>query len=268
MGKGLDPNCAIAVPMSVGEEEIIIQPRVNKLRTRRVSGDLFLVRYEPGTDEETSACFVLEQADYHRLRNSDDPTRSVLTDRTLRRFRQYTEPSMKMFSDVYYRDLEGPHTVEDMSSMESPDPDRLLHWDGANFFVPGSKRPKSKVERLELFGARLDLDRVQAHLLHHPWVRQIKVCDNPIRENWSIIGKRRTFLDILIPQNVHDQYWDALSGDENHLPVSCPNILQKQANYGIAEMSLPDDMQDPLNIRQFAYASPEQSPDYEEDPWF
>lgn len=267
MGKGLDPNCAIAVPMSVGDEEVIVQPRVNKLRTRRISETLFLVRYEPGADEENTACFVLEQADYHRLRNSEDPTRNVLTDRSLRRFKQYAQPSMKMFSDTYYRDLEGPHTVEELSVTGSPDQARLLHWDGANFFSPGFRRPKSKVERLELFGTRLDLDQVEAHLRDHPWVKKITVRENPIRENWSVVGKRRMFLDILLPQDGHDRYWDALSAEETGLPVSCANVLQKQANYGISERSLPDEMQDPLQLRQFAFQDPELSPDYEEEPW-
>lgn len=268
MGKADDPDCANPVPFNEGDEIEILQPVVDRIRVKRLPGNLFLVSHIPGPAAAESNTFVVDLEDFNKIREAPDPTVAAINNNEIKRYRQYPSSIECVFTDTLVYDLyeqdPGALNVEDLTAVEI-DPSRLyrIHTTWSFDFYPlGSRHPRSRVEEVELWGTEIHLDKAVQRLSGHPWVLGAEIIRNPVSENWSLVGERLMKVRVLLPQEVRDEYSEALYGIDDPHSFSASDIANLIGQY-FTDEKLPAHLRDPFGVADLRISNPEDSPDYE-----
>lgn len=271
MGKGADPNCDKVFPMEVGEEEILVQPKVDKVRIKRLEGGLALVGFEPGSSEGERFSFITTAEGYETLATSPEPTVAARDDKSIPRFYPLTPNAEDFLRDQPFEtgpewDLfEDPATVVREGRL---DPEHLYRfgWEDYTFYRIGKKEPLTRPYHLELWSTYVDVDKALEALKDHPYVLSAEIKNNPVGQNWDISGRRLLHVVMRMPQEDHDKWYEHCVEKEGYVS---PHYLQGALNYGSDDEKLPEGLRD-IDFKSMRYERERDSPDYEEltDPWW
>jgi len=270
MGKGDDPNCAVGTAMplpEIGSEEVLLPPVTDRVRVKRVSEGFFLVGYEPGSKRgalNRRQSFFVDADSYAAISTAPDPVAEALGGKEVVAYLP-VNPDRDPRKVAYV--MSGDDLYEDAAKVVAEgrfDPDNLLRLDGwNNFYQPGGERPISQVYRLEMWSTQADLREMMQRLEGNPFVRSAEIARNPVGLNHQISGTEHLYLEMQLPQDLHDRLWDLRRESKE---TFCRSDLEGLLRYEYLYEKLPEDIRQLFNLDGTHRELPEPDLDEFDDP--